>query len=160
MTPTAVYAASFSPTGTSRKIAGSIARALAGGGAPTEIDLTHPSGREQTLAADAAAVIAVPVYGGDVAPTALERLRSLHGRATPAVVVVLYGNRAFGRAAVRLAQVVAEQGFVPVAAAAFVGEHSYGHRLPPGVPTKTTSGRQPPSGSASAKNCCTAHPHR
>lgn len=125
MTPTAVYAASFSPTGTSRKIAGSIARALAGGGAPTEIDLTHPSGREQTLAADAAAVIAVPVYGGDVAPTALERLRSLHGRATPAVVVVLYGNRAFGRAAVRLAQVVAEQGFVPVAAAAFVGEHSY-----------------------------------
>ena len=38
------------------------------------------------LPADAAAVFAVPVYGGRVAPAALERLREIRGEGTPAVV--------------------------------------------------------------------------
>lgn len=130
----------FSPTGTSRKIAAAIARGLdcAAGSRPQEtptpdavpavreIDLTHgdPSG-EIVLPADAIAVIAVPVYGGHIAPTAAQRLAKVRGSGTPAVIAVVYGNRAFEHAAAELADLATRQGFIPVAAAAFVGEHSY-----------------------------------
>lgn len=58
-------------------------------------------------------------------PTAAKRLETLRGSGTPAVVIAVYGNRAFEKAAAELAALAARQGFVPVAAAAFVGEHSY-----------------------------------
>ena len=44
---------------------------------------------------------------------------------TPAVIVVVYGNRAFEDALLELFQLVKEAGFIPVAAGAFIGEHSY-----------------------------------
>lgn len=122
----------FSPTGTSKKIAEAITRGVA---APTDestlaltvqtLDLTHTDGSETTLPAETVAVIAAPVYGGRIAPVAMKRLAEIHGSGGPAVVVALYGNRAFGHAVVELAGLVSRQGFVPVAAAAFVGEHSY-----------------------------------
>lgn len=112
-------------TGTSKAGNGSAAKPF------TAIDLTHAAGKSVTLPADAAAVFAVPVYGGRAAPAALERLREIRGEGTPAVVLAVYGNRAFGSAAAQLAAFVAERGFVPVAAGAFVGEHSYST---PGTP--------------------------
>ena len=89
------------------------------------IDLTHAAAHSAALSAGAVAVIAAPVYGGHVAPTAAKRLETLRGSGTPAVVIAVYGNRAFEKAAAELAALAARQGFVPVAAAAFVGEHSY-----------------------------------
>lgn len=122
----------FSPTGTSKKIAEAITRGVA---APTDestlaltvqtLDLTHTAGPETTLSAETVAVIAAPVYGGRIAPVAMKRLAGIRGSGGPAVVVALYGNRAFEHAVVELAGLVSRQGFVPVAAAAFVGEHSY-----------------------------------
>ena len=70
-------------------------------------------------------VIAAPVYGGRVAPTAVKRFETLRGEGTPAVVIAVYGNRAFEKAVAELAGLASRQGFVPVAAGAFVGEHSY-----------------------------------
>ena len=157
MNPTAVYTVVFSPTGTSRKIAAAVAQGVARHGGScnaaanaasgadagtnaaagsaakvfTTIDLTHAAGKPPVLPADAAAVFAVPVYGGRVAPAALERLQEIRGEGTPAVVLAVYGNRAFGTAVAQLAAFVAERGFVPVAAGAFVGEHSYST---PGTP--------------------------
>lgn len=100
----------------------------------TAIDLTHPAGTPAPLPADTVAVFAVPVYGGHVAPTALERMRDIRGKGTPAVVLAVYGNRAFGTAVTQLAAFVAERGFVPVAAGAFVGEHSYSAPATPIAP--------------------------
>ncbi|MFQ7055807.1 MAG: 4Fe-4S binding protein [Alistipes sp.] len=91
----------------------------------TAIDLTHPAGHPAPLPGEAVAIFAVPVYGGHVAPVALERLREIRGEGTPAVVLAVYGNRSFGTAVAELASFVAGRGFVPVAAGAFVGEHSY-----------------------------------
>ena len=133
MKPETVCTVVFSPTGTSKKIAAAIARGIAtpagaepsGGASLKTIDLTHAAGQAATLPADAAAVIAAPVYGGRIAPTAVKRLETLRGAGTPAVVVAVYGNRAFEKAAAELAELAVRQGFVPVAAAAFVGEHSY-----------------------------------
>ena len=45
----------------------------------TAIDLTHPAGYPAPLPGEAVAIFAVPVYGGHVAPVALERLREIRG---------------------------------------------------------------------------------
>ena len=106
----------------------------------TAVDLTHTAGKPLTLPADTAAIFAVPVYGGHVAPVALERLQGIRGTGTPAVVLAVYGNRAFGTAAAELAAFVAQRGFVPVAAAAFVGEHSYSTPDTPIAPGRPDAG--------------------
>lgn len=126
MTPDSCHIFCFSPTGTSRKIADAVARGLQQQTGAIRIhDLTRAPAERTLPGAPAVAIFAVPVYGGRVAPTALERLRDVRGDATPAVLVVAYGNRDIGSAATELAAFVAERGFVPVAAGAFVGEHSY-----------------------------------
>jgi len=76
-------------------------------------------------------VIGSPVYAGRLPPAMVERLRRIDGCGKPAVVVVVYGNRAYEDALLELAEVAASAGFVPVAAAAFIGEHSYST---PGLP--------------------------
>lgn len=133
MKPETIHTVVFSPTGTSKKIAAAVARGIASaaGADPAEaaplktIDRTHTAGEAVTLPADTVAVIAAPVYGGHVAPTAVKRFETLRGEGTPAVILAVYGNRAFEKAAAELAELAARQGFVPVAAGAFVGEHSY-----------------------------------
>ena len=113
----------FSATGTSKKIALAISQSIA-----TEFvveDITFQSLHNTSYATDDLLCIAVPVYGGGVAPVALKRLDPIRGNNTPAVVVVVYGNRNFERAAVQMSDFLAERGFITIAAAAFVGEHSY-----------------------------------
>lgn len=123
MKPETGYLCYFSPTGTSRRVAEAVGRGLRA--ARTAVcDATHGAATCAAAREDVA-VFAVPVYGGHAAPTALQRLEAVRGAGTPAVVIALYGNRAYERAARELADFVAARGFVPVAAAAFVGEHSY-----------------------------------
>ncbi|MDP2754584.1 MAG: 4Fe-4S ferredoxin, partial [Nitrospirota bacterium] len=56
---------------------------------------------------------------------ALSRFRELKGNGAPAVIVVVYGNRAYEDALLELRDVAIEAGFKPVAAGAFIGEHSF-----------------------------------
>lgn len=121
-----VKLACFSPTGTSRKIVQSIAAGL---GYPSIelVDVTKSEAREKPLQAakDDLLVIAVPVYVGRV-PHVLEGwLQSLSIDKTPVVCVAVYGNREYEDALLELKDVVLERGGVPIAGAAFIGEHSY-----------------------------------
>lgn len=138
-----VFEIFFSPTGTSRRVAESVARAMAGvtpagtaadAGCLTTLDATHKPVATTVLAAGDAAVVAVPVYGGRVAPLALERLAGLDFGGAAVVGVVTYGNRDFERAAVELAGFVHTHGGRLVAVAAFVGEHSYSTEATPIAP--------------------------
>ena len=113
----------FSATGTSKKVALAISQTIA-----TEFvveDITFQSLQNTTYATDDLLCVVVPVYGGGVAPVALKRLEAIRGNNTPAVVVVVYGNRNFEHAAVQMSDFLAERGFITIAVAAFVGEHSY-----------------------------------
>ena len=113
----------FSATGTSKKVVLAISQSIA-----TEFvveDITFQSLQNTTYATNDLLCVAVPVYGGGVAPVALKRLEAIRGNNTPAVVVVVYGNRNFERAAVQMSDFLAERGFITIAVAAFVGEHSY-----------------------------------
>ena len=120
-----VKVVSFSPTGNSKKVAESIAKAIQ---APiVYVDLTLPSARTQDFKEfhNELAVIAAPVYAGRIPNEAAYRIRKLKGNNTPAVLVVTYGNRAYEDALLELGDIVSEVGFKPIAGCAFIGEHSF-----------------------------------
>lgn len=119
----------FSPTGTSRKNMMAVVKGL-NPDETTHNDYTYYNiekgvGLDEVLSSDDLALFSVPVYGGKVAPTALERMAQVRGEGTPAILLVTYGNRNFEQVLVQLADFVRERGFRPIAAAALVGEHSY-----------------------------------
>jgi len=120
-----VWTVFFSPTGTSRKIVEAIGTGIAGGEC-SSLDLTY-GGENCTkiFQPDELVVIGVPVYAGRVAPLAAQRLKDVRGSDSPAVVVVLYGNREYEDALVELRDIAAGSSFRPVAASAFIGEHSF-----------------------------------
>jgi len=115
----------FSPTGTSKRIAVAIAGGIQV--SSEHIDLTPPTARTQEFEKlhDELAVIAAPVYSGRIPSEAMYRLRRLRADDTPAVLVVVYGNRHYDDALVELRDLAIELGFRPVAGGAFIGEHSY-----------------------------------
>lgn len=115
----------FSPTGGSLKIA----EAIAGGtGLPRRLsDVTLPARRaaQTDLSPEALVVFAAPVYFGRVERHAADAVASLRGQGQPAVLVANYGNRHYDDALRELRDLAVKAGFVPVAAAAFVSEHSF-----------------------------------
>jgi ferredoxin len=122
----------FSPTGTTRKILEAIAHGT-GRVALDPIDLTLPGDREGRAGDldEALVVIGAPVYAGRLPTEAVERLRRFRGNGAPAVIVVVYGNRAYDDALLELRDLALEMGFLPIAAGAFVGEHSFSNQNTP-----------------------------
>ncbi|MGD0276540.1 MAG: 4Fe-4S binding protein [Syntrophales bacterium] len=120
---TVVY---FSPTGTTKKILEGIIEGFQVA-MVKQIDLTLPAAKTQdfVIKQDDFAIIGAPVYAGRIPTIAAQRLKQLKADKTPAVIVVVYGNRAFEDALLELSELVKEAGFIPVAADAFIGEHSY-----------------------------------
>ena len=114
----------FSPTHTSARIARAIGEGI-GMGRRMETDLTLDEQTSPIEMNGELCVIAVPVYGGRVAATALQRLQRLKGNGSPAILVVVYGNRDYEDALLELRDTAVQLGFVPLTAGAFIGEHSF-----------------------------------
>lgn len=114
----------FSPTHTSAKIARAIAEGI---GMPRRIetDLTLDEENSPINIDNSLTIVAAPVYGGRIAEVAIERIKRLHGKNSPVIVVALYGNRDYEDALVELRDTTANNGFTTLAAGAFIGEHSY-----------------------------------
>ncbi len=121
-----VKLACFSPTGTTKAVVQAVARGL--DVKPVEwIDATRPDRRDvpwRTSPGDLL-VVGVPVYMGRVPALLGGWLAGLDADGTPTVCVVVYGNRAYENALLELKDIVRSRGGVPVAGAAFVGEHSF-----------------------------------
>lgn len=116
----------FSPTGTTKTIIQGIARRF-NQDHVEEIDVTKPEARKKQLQAseNELLVVGVPVYGGRVPAVAIDWLRTIKANRTPAVCVVVYGNREFDDALLELKDTLVECNCVPIACAAFIGEHSF-----------------------------------
>lgn len=114
----------FSPTHTSKQVGEAIVHGL-GITNVLKTDLTLNSTEDIEIPASALAVVVVPVYGGRVAPLALDRLDSIRGNDTPVALVVVYGNRAYEKALMELDALVLLKGFKVIGGATFIGEHSY-----------------------------------
>lgn len=114
----------FSPTHTSKQVGEAIVHGM-GIDNVLKTDITLKPVEEMELPTSALAVVVVPVYGGHVAPLAMERLESIRGTDTPVALVVVYGNRAYEKALMELDSFVLLKGFKVIGGATFIGEHSY-----------------------------------
>ena len=134
MNITTVHLVYFSPTGSTHAVLKAIARGL--GGLPVrEHDLTPPGARDATLSfgPNDLVLLGAPVYYGRI-PAPLHGYARLKGARTPVAPVVVYGNREYEDALRELTDVAAAAGFVPVAAGAFVAEHSLNAAMGSGRP--------------------------
>ena len=113
----------FSAAGTTKTVASILADNL--NTTKTEYDLLRNRPEQPiTFGADTPAVFAVPVYSGRIPPLCVDILKQFKSQQSPAVAVVVYGNREYDDALLELADILKANGFVVVAAAAFVGQHS------------------------------------
>lgn len=129
-----VFEIVFSPTGGTRKVSGLVSEALDGDVAT--IDLTD-SGLDfsaVSMAKDDVAVISAPAYAGRVPAVAAERLGMVRGNGARAVLVCVYGNRAFEDTLVELEDVAKRAGFRVVAAVSTIAEHSVARQFAAGRP--------------------------
>ena len=133
-----VWAVYFSATDTTKKtvltIADEAARLL--GAEREDYDFTLPRMRENGFAAgkDDLVIFGTPVYAGRVPNVLLKYLATIQGNGALAVPVVLFGNRNFDDGLIELRDILENTGFHTVAAAAFVGEHSFSKALAAGRP--------------------------
>ena len=133
-----VWAVCFSATDTTKKtvltIADEAARLL--GAEREDYDFTLPGMRENGFAAgkDDLVIFGTPVYAGRVPNVLLKYLATIQGNGALAVPVVLFGNRNFDDGLIELRDILENTGFHTVAAAAFVGEHSFSKALAAGRP--------------------------
>lgn len=133
-----VWAVYFSATDTTKKVVLSIADETAKllGAEREDYDFTLPAMRTNGFAAanEDLVIFGTPVYAGRVPNVLLKYLATIQGNGALAVPVVLFGNRNFDDGLIELRDILENAGFHTVAAAAFVGEHSFSKTLAAGRP--------------------------
>lgn len=129
-----LYDIVFSPTGGTEKVSTLLTDALEG--ETIRIDLTDSKQDFHTvqLQQEDLAVIAVPSYGGRVPAVATERLSMLNGQGVRAILVCVYGNRAYEDTLVELEDIARQDGFHVIAAVAAIAEHSIARQFAAGRP--------------------------
>lgn len=135
-----IYSVYFSPTGSSRLAARSVAYALRSklDADAEDIDLTPPAARSEQYRFDNAdmVVMAMPVYAGrlpnKIAP---DIARCLHGGgSTKLIALCTYGKRSAGDAVRELLLIASQTGFMPIAARSIVCEHAFSAKIAHGRP--------------------------
>ncbi len=116
----------FSPTGTTKAVIQGIAHGI-NQSTVEMLDITKPEARDYQLqtSEDELLVVAVPVYVGRVPALVNEWLNTIEAHNTPTVCVVVYGNRDYDDALLELKDIMKKRGCIPIAYAAFIGEHSF-----------------------------------
>lgn len=113
----------FSPTNTTATVVKAITAQFTKAKI-TETDWTHSENCRITPETDLV-ILGVPVYSGLAPANVLDRIKNLKGNETPIVLVSLYGNRGADTATRELFEITSQNGFTPMAAAEFIGEHSF-----------------------------------
>lgn len=116
----------FSPTATTRRILEQISAGL-GTIRQRTLDITLEKLRKQAPPEikDGIVLLGAPVYSGRLPRDAADYFKQLKSDGVPVVPVVVYGNREFEDALIELKDIAEGCGFSTVAAAAFIGEHSF-----------------------------------
>lgn len=116
----------FSPTHGTKKIVEAIAQ-----GIPCKniesIDITDQRTRdgEAIELGDELVIIGMPVHAGRIPDVVLSCLRRIKSQGNPAVIVAVYGGRAYDSALFELQTECQRIGIKPFAAGAFIAEHSF-----------------------------------
>jgi ferredoxin len=130
-----VYAIYFSPTGGTGKAV--VATAMGTGLPGTKVDLTPWQSRvhyHRTFQPNELVVVGLPVYNGRLPGQIDDFWACLQGNNTPAIAIIVYGNRAYDDALIELKMKLEEKGFKVIAAAVFIGEHTFSQNIAGGRP--------------------------
>ncbi len=122
----------FSPTGTTKAVVQGIAHGI-NPSIMELIDITKQSARKQPLltSENELLVVGVPVYMGRVPALLIEWLNAIQAHNTPTICIVVYGNRVYDDALLELKNIVMKCGCIPIACAAYIGEHSFSNSETP-----------------------------
>lgn len=129
-----LYDIVFSPTGGTQKVAALLTDVLEGSAARIDLTDSRVDFRAIHLTREDVAVISVPSYGGRVPAPAVERLTALNGQGARAVLVCVYGNRAYEDTLIELEDAAGKAGFQVIAAVAAIAEHSIARQFAAGRP--------------------------
>ena len=136
-----VYGMYFSATGTTEEIvtviAEKLSEALTPGRDYMEFDFTSPGARKmtQSFSKGDLVVFGTPTYAGRVPNVLLPYIKEcVKGDGALAVPVVLFGNRNYDDSLIELAGILKDDGLIPIAGGAFVGEHAFSYKLAAGRP--------------------------
>ena len=113
----------FSPSKTTKRVIGAIANGI-NAAEIQHLDITT-NDIEYIASMNELVVFGIPVHAGRLPAIATNRLRKIIGSNSPAIIVVVYGNRDYEDALIELKDLVINQGFNPFVAAVFIGEHSF-----------------------------------
>ena len=130
------YEITFSPTGGTQWIADVIMQELPGEKFTVSLLKSTTDYAAYEFCERDVCLFAVPSFGGRVPAIAAERIARMKGNHARAILVCAYGNRAYEDTLLELKNVVKEAGFVPVAAAALIAEHSIMRQFAMGRPDK------------------------
>lgn len=128
-----VYSMYFSPTGGTQRVMELLTEGLSVDG---RIDLSVPGAdySAYSFGPDDVCLIGAPSFGGRVPSVVLERMKQMRADGAMAVVVVVYGNRAYDDTLLELKNEAAACGFTVGAAIAAVAEHSIMRQYAEGRP--------------------------
>ena len=112
----------FSPSGTTKKVAEFLSTEIDNDVKLYDITLADSKETENFPAKDVFLFLS-PVYGGRIPKLAKDRIKSIKGEGQKAIAVVVYGNRDFDDSLLELSDLLKEQGFEIVGAAAFIAQH-------------------------------------
>lgn len=148
--PARIYKIYFSPTKTTKNVVSILASALADALASSpagaadaakpqifDYDFTMPYARESfpVLNSDDLVIFGMPTYAGRLPNLIVPYLKAfVQGNNAMAIPVVTFGNRAFDNSLIELRDILLENGFSTVAAAACACEHSFSYTLGGGRP--------------------------
>lgn len=126
------YSISFSPTGGTAKVLDILGKSFS---VETKIDLTeNKSFEEYQFSETDLCFIGVPSFGGRVPESAINRIGQLKGNRAQAILIAVYGNRAYEDTLLELKDAMNKSGFRTVAAVAAIAEHSVMHQFGTGRP--------------------------
>ncbi|WP_346026704.1 4Fe-4S binding protein [Beduinella massiliensis] len=128
------YEIVFSPTGGTQEAARFLGAAW--GDEASRIDLSDPRTdfAACVFAPEDVCLVAVPSFGGRVPQVAVERLSQMRGGGAQAVLLCVYGNRAYDDTLLELRETLEKAGMRCRAAVAAVAEHSIMHAFAAGRP--------------------------
>ncbi|MBO7323457.1 MAG: EFR1 family ferrodoxin [Bacteroidales bacterium] len=133
-----IIALYFSPTRTTRKVVCAIAAETARvlGVTYSEIDITTLAQREKAISftENDLVIFGAPVYIGRMPNLISPFFKTINGNGALGIPVAVYGNRAYDDGLIELRDIMAEDRFRLIAAAAFVGEHTFSYILGGGRP--------------------------
>lgn len=128
-----VYSIYFSPTGGTKKVMNILEQAWP---VDTCIDLADSAQdySRYVFGKEDICLFGVPSYGGRVPAVALERIRKMCSDGASAVMIVVYGNRAYDDTLLELKNELSSRGFTVKAGIAAVAEHSIMRQFATGRP--------------------------